>query len=73
MGYFDDDAESESDDIEQQRLIPDDDPTDGRTPLDKTIDRIGMGELNCDVVAFHEIYVVFRQLPVDSAITLWFW
>ena len=46
MGHIDED--SESDDLEQQRLITDDQPitdehVDCRTPLDKTIDRIGMG------------------------------
>jgi hypothetical protein len=46
MRSFDVDEEVESDDVEQQRLIPDHDLGDGRTPLDKTIDRIGMGELN---------------------------
>jgi hypothetical protein len=46
MRSFDDEGEADSDDIEQQRLIPDHDLGDGRTPLDKTIDRIGMGKLN---------------------------
>ncbi|TFK33035.1 MFS general substrate transporter [Crucibulum laeve] len=37
--YFEDD-----DDLEQQeRLVDEDDPEDERTPLDRTIDRIGMG------------------------------
>ncbi|KAK0203016.1 MFS general substrate transporter [Desarmillaria ectypa] len=36
--YFIDD-----DDVEQQQLIDDDELDDGRTPLDRTIDRIGMG------------------------------
>jgi hypothetical protein len=40
MSYFPDD---EGDVEEQQNLIPDNEPNDGRTPLDKTIDRIGMG------------------------------
>jgi len=39
--YFPDDDE---DDLEQQEsLMGDDEEIDGRTPLDKTIDRIGMG------------------------------
>lgn len=42
MSYFQDD-EADAEDIEQQHLIPDCDPNDERTPLDKTIDRIGMG------------------------------
>ncbi|KAG6919261.1 hypothetical protein DXG01_008057 [Tephrocybe rancida] len=42
--YFPDD-EGDGLDVEQQNLIPDDDSDlgDERTPLDKTIDRIGMG------------------------------
>ncbi|KAF5377815.1 hypothetical protein D9615_006670 [Tricholomella constricta] len=41
--YFPDD-EADDADVEQQNLIPEDDgQQDGRTPLDKTIDRIGMG------------------------------
>jgi hypothetical protein len=46
MTYFPDD---EGDVEEQQNLIPGDDPNDGRTPLDKTIDQIGMG--TCAVCA----------------------
>jgi hypothetical protein len=38
-----DDDENDSGDPEHQSLAPDCDPHDGRTPLDKTIDRIGMG------------------------------
>jgi hypothetical protein len=45
MGLPDEDGDS--DDLEQQRLIPPAEThhrDDFRTPLDKTIDRIGMGQ-----------------------------
>jgi hypothetical protein len=49
--------ELDEDDIEQQRLVQDEaeEEEDGRTPLDKTIDRIGMG-------ASHYLFSFFLEL-----------
>jgi hypothetical protein len=43
MSYFPAEEGSDDTDVEQQRLVDGYDVDDGRTPLDKTIDRIGMG------------------------------
>lgn len=65
MGYFPDDAEAaEGDD-------------DGRTPLDKTIDRIGMGALILLSIS-RVVLTVFcmllsRPLPMDSSLAVRFW
>jgi hypothetical protein len=69
MSYFPDDVE------EQQNLIPGGDPTiDGRTPLDKTIDRIGMGAFTCLTRGFPSQIrdcCCIRELPVDIAVSMW--
>ena len=48
---------------------------DGRTPLDRTIDRIGMGEqpfCRPDArVAEISLRLGFRELPVDASLPLW--
>ena len=46
---------------------------DGRTPLDKTIDRIGMGPCLLSSPLFRSSLVFLcRELPVDTSLTLWF-
>jgi hypothetical protein len=47
MSYFPAEEGSDDTDVEQQRLVDGYDVDDGRTPLDKTIDRIGMGMSTC--------------------------
>lgn len=56
-------ANMDEDDIEQQEC-------DGRTPLDRTIDRIGMGMLSRIYFGFTSQFWVSRQLSVDAARTL---
>ena len=69
--YDDDDASDL--DIEGMGFdVPDDD---GRTPLDRTIDRIGMGELRSTRAhpILHKILSPWpapRELPVDAPLSL---
>jgi len=67
--YNDDDAVPDDLDLERNH--------DGRTPLDKTIDRIGMGESSSSrfLLPRRNISRVswFRQLPVDAALAMWLW
>jgi len=69
------DSDSNSEDLEHQPPVPDYDPHDGRTPLDKTIDRIGMGKHD----VFNELHVKqvedmsCRKLPMDLAVIVWIW
>ena len=60
------------DDDDPERNDSDSDIDDGRTPLDKTIDRIGMGTSSFWCWCAYTDQVVCRGLPVDITLTLWF-
>ena len=73
----DSDRIAPDDDDPERQSTPAADDVDSRTPLDKTIDRIGMG-------AFHFVYGIpislcltpydlCRPLPMDIAIAVWIW
>lgn len=46
---------------------------DGRTPLDKTIDRIGMGAFSSRIHPYCMSEDVCRELPMDSSRIVWIW
>jgi hypothetical protein len=64
MTYFED-TEQGMDDVE----VDLDAEYDKRTPLDKTIDRIGMGA-SCSRV-FHMVLMSNRELSMDAAVIMW--
>jgi hypothetical protein len=62
-GYFDQDAHGG--DVEASAL-------DGRTPLDRTIDRIGMGAREHNRMILAQLMVQCRVLPMGAALAVWF-
>ena len=68
--YFEEQMDGEQADNDSERQ-----DSDGRTPLDKTIDRIGMGEQPfCQPgarAAEISLRLGFRELPVDASLPLW--
>ena len=46
---------------------------DGRTPLDKTIDRIGMGTSSFSLLYTPTDARPSRELSMETVIALWFW
>jgi len=69
MSCYNDDATPDDLDLERNH--------DGRTPLDKTIDRIGMGESSSLQFLRPRRNITrtssLRQLPVDTALAMWLW
>ena len=65
------------DDEDLEGLLPrESDPSDSRTPLDRTIDRIGMGMcmgVSLGVFVCLPHISITRKLPVDAAIAMWVW
>lgn len=62
-------------DEEEEADWENDDGSDGRTPLDRTIDRIGMGAPSRDSWSLWHPLTAFvgRLLPVVVTSSLWFW
>lgn len=60
------------DDVEVADDFADDSEYDGRTPLDKTIDRIGMGASLCLPYFSCSPSSRPRELPVDTLVAMWF-
>jgi len=64
--------EDDADDVEGATIF-EDIQFDGRTPLDKTIDRIGMGASPPTPFFFWTDARCSRELSVETFIALWFW
>jgi hypothetical protein len=64
-----DDEDAEQQDEEYEAMMEDD----YRTPLDKTIDRIGMG-MQYDLFVLHPLNNMnIRELSMDIVVIMWFW
>lgn len=80
MSYFPEEGTDNGDDDLEQQLIPSsddvyDDTHDGRTALDKTIDRIGMGAYIDSLSFFDKSQsrsTYHRKLSMDALVALWF-
>lgn len=63
-------------DVEIADEFVDDVEYDDRTPLDKTIDRIGMGQ-SFVFVSFYSAQrstlFLYRELSVDAPLAMWIW
>ena len=71
---YDDDAASDIDLEGMAFQLAEDD---GRTPLDRTIDRIGMGEpplfFQAEETLGSHSHGTFRELSMDAPLSMWVW